>query len=126
MQYNFDEIIDRRGTNALNTDGFRQYIFHADADMKFPYADEDFVRMWVADMEFATPEVIIDEMRKRLDRRIFGYTKIFDSSYYETFANWTKTHYDWTFQKEHLVTSPGIIPALYELVGFICEPDERC
>ena len=58
--YNFDEIIDRRHTNAMNTDGFRDYIFHADETMKFPYKDEEFIRMWVADMEFATPDVVID------------------------------------------------------------------
>lgn len=78
MKYNFDEIIDRRHTNCMNTDGFRQYIFHADETMKFPYADDEFIRMWIADMEFATPEVIIDAMRARLDRRIFGYTRVFD------------------------------------------------
>ena len=61
--YNFDEIIDRRHTNAMNTDGFRDYIFHADDTMKFPYKDEEFIRMWVADMEFATPDVVIDGMR---------------------------------------------------------------
>ena len=50
--YNFDEIIDRKGTNALNTDGFRGYIFHAGPEKVFPYKDDEFVRMWVADMEF--------------------------------------------------------------------------
>ena len=50
--YNFDEIIDRRHTNAMNTDGFRDYIFHADETMTFPYKDEEFIRMWVADMEY--------------------------------------------------------------------------
>ena len=58
--YNFDEVIDRRHTNALNTDGFRDYIFHADETMTFPYKDEEFIRMWVADMEFATPDVVVD------------------------------------------------------------------
>ncbi len=58
MHYNFDELINRTNTNALNTDGFRSYIFHAGPEMKFPYADEEFVRMWVADMEFAVaPEI---------------------------------------------------------------------
>ena len=47
VMYNFDEVIDRRHTNAMNTDGFRGYIFHADETMTFPYADEDFIRMWV-------------------------------------------------------------------------------
>lgn len=75
--YNFDEIIDRRHTNAMNTDGFRDYIFHADETMKFPYQDEEFIRMWVADMEFATPDVVIDGIKKRLEKRIFGYTRVF-------------------------------------------------
>ena len=85
MKYNFDEIIDRQGTNALNTDGFRDYIFKADNSMSFPYKDEEFVRMWVADMEFATPDVVINAMKKRLDRRIFGYTRIFGDEYYNAF-----------------------------------------
>lgn len=67
--YNFDEIIDRRHTNALNTDGFRQYIFHDDGSMSFPYKDEEFIRMWVADMEFATPDVVIEGIEERLKRR---------------------------------------------------------
>lgn len=125
MKYNFDEIIDRKGTNAMNTDGFRDYIFHAPPTMKFPFADDEFIRMWVADMEFATPPEIIEAMKERLDRRIFGYTKIFDPKYYQSFSGWTKHYYDWTFKKEHLVTSPGIIPALYELIEYICKPDEK-
>ncbi|MEA4847624.1 MAG: MalY/PatB family protein [Clostridiaceae bacterium] len=125
MKYNFDEIIDRKGTNAMNTDGFREYIFHAPPTMKFPFADDEFIRMWVADMEFATPPEIIQAMKDRLDRRIFGYTKVFDPAYYEAFSGWTKRHYDWSFEKKHLVTSPGIIPALYELVEYICKPDEK-
>ena len=125
MTTNFDEIIDRRNTNALNTDGFRQYIFKADKTMEFPYKDEEFIRMWVADMEFATPKVIIDAMKERLDRRIFGYTMIFSDDYYKAFSGWCQRRYDWIFQKDHLVTSNGIIPALYELVEYITKPDEK-
>jgi cystathionine beta-lyase len=125
MGYNFDEIIDRKNTNALNTDGFRSYIFHAGPDKQFPYKDEEFIRMWVADMEFATPQVIIDAVKKRLDRRIFGYTRIFSEDYYHAFLRWCETRYGWGFKKEHLVMSNGIIPALYELVSYICRPDEK-
>ena len=47
MQYNFDEIINRQHTNAMNTDGFRGYIFHDfEGKKKFPFKDEEFVRMW--------------------------------------------------------------------------------
>lgn len=123
--YDFDEIIDRRHTNAMNTDGFRSYIFHADDSMSFPYKDEEFIRMWVADMEFATPDVVIDAMRERLDKRIFGYTRVFENSYYEALLSWCERRYGWRFPKHELVMSNGVIPALYELVEYICKPDEK-
>ena len=66
--YDFDEIIDRQHTNALSTDGFRGYIFHAGPEKVFPYKDDEFVRMWVADMDFGVAPEILDEMRKRIDR----------------------------------------------------------
>ncbi|MCW3791224.1 pyridoxal phosphate-dependent aminotransferase [Paenibacillus sp. LS1] len=125
MKYDFDEIIDRTGTNAMNTDGFRQYIFNATEDMTFPFKDEEFIRMWIADMEFATPPEILDAVKERLDRRIMGYSQVFDPAYYEAVSNWMKRYYDWSFPKEHLETSNGIIPALYELVEYICQSDEK-
>lgn len=123
--YNFDEIIDRRHTNALNTDGFRDYIFHADETMTFPYKDEEFIRMWVADMEFAAPEVVIDGIRERLNKRIFGYSRVFEKSYYDAFNGWCMKKYGWSFDRKELVMSNGIIPALFELVEYICKPDEK-
>ena len=123
--YNFDEIIDRRNTNALNTDGFRGYIFHAGPEKVFPYKDEEFVRMWVADMEFGVAPEILDEMRARIDRRIFGYTGVYDSGYYDSFRKWCLDHYGWDFPQEQLCFSPGIIPALYQLVESLCAPDEK-
>ena len=75
--YNFDEIVDRKNTNAMNIEGFRDYIFHADETMTFPYKDDEFIRMWVADMEFAPPDVVIDGIKERLAKRIFGYTRVF-------------------------------------------------
>ncbi|MDO5532439.1 MalY/PatB family protein [Sutterella sp.] len=125
MTYDFDEIIDRRNSNSLNTDGFRQYIFHDDGTMKFPYRDEEFVRMWVADQEFAAPEVVINAMRRRLDRRIFGYSRAFDPAYYEAFAGWCDRRYGWHCEKSHLVTSNGVVPTLYELTGYITKPGEK-
>ena len=86
--YSFDEIIERRGTNALNTDGFRGYIFHAGPEKVFPFKDEEFVRMWVADMEFAVAPEIIEALHERVDRRIFGYTGVYDDEYYNAFSKW--------------------------------------
>ena len=123
--YNFDEIVDRRNTNCLNTDGFRGYIFHAGPEKVFPYKDEEFVRMWVADMEFACAPEIIKAMHARLDRRIFGYTQVYDNGYYNSFSRWCLNHYDWTFPQEELCFSPGIIPALYQLTESLCSENEK-
>ena len=123
--YDFDEIIDRRHTNCLNTDGFRQYIFHAGPERVFPYKDEEFVRMWVADMAFAVAPEIISELQKRLDRRIFGYKGISDDTYYVAFDRWCRSHYGWSAPREELCISPGIIPALYQLVETLCTPEEK-
>ena len=123
--YDFDEIIDRQHTNALSTDGFRGYIFHTGPEKVFPYKDDEFVRMWVADMDFGVAPEILDEMRKRIDRRIFGYTGVYDHDYYNSFARWCKDHYDWEFPEEELCFSPGIIPALYQLTETLCTPDEK-
>ncbi|MCD8048669.1 MAG: PatB family C-S lyase [Clostridia bacterium] len=123
--YDFDEIIDRRNTNALNTDGFRGYIFHAGPEKVFPYKDEEFVRMWVADMEFAVAPEIIEEIQRRVDRRIFGYTGVYDESYFNSFRKWCVDHYDWEPKQDELCFSPGIIPALYQLVESLCTADEK-
>lgn len=123
--YNFDEIIDRRNTNALNTDGFRGYIFHAGPEAVFPYKDEEFVRMWVADMEFGVAPAILDALQKRIDRRIFGYTGVYDGEYQKSFQKWCLNQYDWSFSKEELCFTPGIIPALYQLVEILCAADEK-
>lgn len=125
MKYNFDEIIDRRQTNALNTDGFRKYIFNEGPEKKFKFADDEFIRMWVADMEFATPPEIRQAIKDRVDQRIFGYTQVFDTKYYDVFSKWCKRLYDWEFSKEQLTFSLGIIPALYQLVGDLLQADEK-
>ena len=123
--YDFDEIIDRRHTNAVSTDGFRREMFHAGAEMTFPFRDEDFIRMWVADMDFATPAVVVQAMRERLDRRIFGYTRAFDAGYYEAFSAWCRSRYDWSFPREELMMGSGVVPALYELVAALCRPEDQ-
>lgn len=125
MKYNFDEIIDRRHTNALNTDGFRGYIFHAGPEKVFPYKDEEFIRMWVADMEFATAPEICEAMKNRIDKRIFGYSGVYDSEYYDIFSKWCRDMYGWEFPKDELKFSAGIIPALYQFVEDFCLPDKK-
>lgn len=120
MTYDFDEIIDRKHTNALNTDGFRGYIFHDFEGKKtFPFKDDEFVRMWVADMEFAMCPAIIQAIKDRADKRIIGYSQVFEPDFYEAYNAWNQKMYGWTYPKEEICFSLGIIPALYTLVDLL-------
>lgn len=124
MQYNFDQIVDRRHTNSLSADGFRDFLF-SNTSRRFDRPDEDFIRMWVADMDFAVPDVILDAVRARLDRQILGYTLMYDTAYYDALTAWGETYYGWSFPREQLCISPGIVPALYDLTGLLCGPGDK-
>ena len=101
---------------------FRSYIFKCGPEKVFPYADDEFIRMWVADMEFAVAPEIREAMKDRIDRKILGYTTISDDQYYNALNKWCNDKYDWTFKKEELTFSPGVIPALYQLVEDLVKP----
>ncbi|QUX18026.1 3M3SH-releasing C-S lyase [Staphylococcus haemolyticus] len=124
MTYNFDEIIDCRSTNAMNVEGYKGYLF-GDVDTSDLEEHNELIRMWVADMDFATPEVVLDAIRDRLDKKILGYTNIFGTDYYEAFVSWTERRFGYTFPQDHLVFSHGIVAGLIELVSYICDNDDK-
>lgn len=125
MRYDFDERIDRRNTDSVNVEGWRKYIFANDPEKIFSYADDEMIRMWVADMEFSVAPEIRLAISDRLDQKIFGYTKVFDSRYYDAFQKWCIDKYGWRFNKEELIFSSGIVPALYQAVEDLVAPDEK-
>ena len=124
MTYDFDTIIDRRGTNSENMDGWRAYIFHCGPERAFPYRDEEFIRMWVADMDFSVAPEILQAIHERVDRKILGYTLVSDEGFYEALEGWCRSRYGWTFPREELVFSPGVVPALYQLVEDLVKPSD--
>lgn len=123
-QSDFDRIIDRTATNSIGVDGYRTFLFDGD-DVVLPCADSDAVPMWVADMAFASAPAAIEAMIERIEHPIFGYTAIIDDGLFDAFAGFCDRHYGWRPQREHLVTSPGIVPALYDLVEHILAPDQK-
>lgn len=125
MEYDFQKIIDRKGTNALNNDGYRKYLF-GESEILLENADIDnLIPMWVADMNFSVAPEILNAIKQRLEHGILGYTQIFDNAYYDSFAHWVSSQYKWNVNIEHIVTSNGIIPALYDLVRLLSKPDEK-
>ncbi|MFD2585575.1 MalY/PatB family protein [Croceitalea marina] len=123
--YQFDQIINRKGTNAMSLTGYRGYLFDPDENLSGKYDEADFIPMWVADMEFAIAPEIIASMKKRLEHPLLGYSRVADPKYALVFQKWCVDRYGWKFDPKHLVNAKGVIPALYDLTGHICKRDEK-
>lgn len=125
MKYNFDKKINRQKTNAMSVSGYRDYLFANNPEIDLPFKEDEFISMWIADMEFAVAPEILDAIKQRLDQQILGYSQIFEPDYADAFLAWTQSRYGWSFDKNHLVNPHGIVPALFELIKLICKPDEK-
>lgn len=126
MTYDFDKLIDRKGTNALAQDGFDDYLFGSDREpANLQCSREDLISMWVADMQFAVPSAALDAMAERLQHPVFGYTMNFDETLYSAFHTWCVERYDWSFPREEMQTSLGVIPSLFALIDYVCKPGEK-
>jgi cystathionine beta-lyase len=126
MSYDFDRLISRCGTNALAEDGFENYLFGANAPV--PALDvprEELISMWVADMQFAAPDAAIDAISERLKHPVFGYTMNFDDQLYQAFHAWCVERYGWRFAREDMLVALGVIPALFGLVEYVCQPGDK-
>lgn len=124
-KYQFNTIINRAGTDAMSLTGYRGYLFDKEEVLIENYPEEEFIPMWVADMEFAIAPEIIAAMKNRLEHPLLGYSVLTDNSYALIFQDRCVKQYGWKPNLEHIVHSKGIIPALYSLINLICKPDEK-
>lgn len=113
MQYDFDQIIDRRGTCCVKYDKLSEL-----------YGREDLLPMWVADMDFATPPFVIDAVRHRCDHPIFGYT-CRGTQWSEAIVRWQQSRYGWTVQEEWLNFVPGIVPGIAFCIHCFTQPGDK-
>jgi len=100
MIYNFDEIIDRRGTDSLKLEALLPR-----------WGREDLIPMWVADMDFKTPPFIVEAVKKRIECEIFGYTEK-PLAWYQSIIDWQKKRHQLSIDKEMICFIPGVVPAL--------------
>jgi len=100
MKWNFDEYIEREGTDCVKYD-LRLETF----------GKKDVIPMWVADMDFKTPEFIIDKLRRRLQHEIMGYS-LRPGEYYNSISKWVEKRHCWRIENEWICFCPGIVPAL--------------
>ena len=105
--YDFDSITDRRSTYASKWD-----------------IGENELPMWIADMDFQLAPEIREALQRRLDNGIFGYTDIPDI-WYEAYQNWWKTRHDFAIEKDWLILTTGVIPAISSAVRKLTTPAEN-
>lgn len=122
--FDFDEVIDRRGTNAFAIDGWRQYLFGGQEPPELPCGPDDVVFMWLADMAFGVAPCVREAIAERLEHPILGYTAMLDDQLYDAFCDWTQSHYGWAPPREHLVTSTGVVSALTDIAEYVLEPGQ--
>jgi len=113
MPYNFDEHIDREGTDSVKFDFRKQY-----------FGREHVIPMWVADMDFPVPPFVSEAVKKRAGHPIYGYSIIPDS-YYEAVMAWQKRRYDWDIRKDWILFSPGVVTGLNVIVQALTDQGDK-
>lgn len=108
MKYNFDEIVPRRHTCSYKWDSL---------------PDDRLLPLWVADMDFRTAPVVIKALEKRVCHGIFGYTYV-PEAYYEAVVNWFARRHGWRIEKEWIMYTSGVVPALSVLIKALTEPGD--
>ena len=112
QKYNFDEIVRREGTNSIKYDA-RESVF----------GDKNVLPLWVADMDFRTPDFIVDAIKKRMEHEIFGYS-LRPDSYYKSIISWMKRRHNWEIQKSWISFSPGVVAGLTFAIETFSKPGD--
>ena len=113
MKYNFDEVIDRAGSNDLKHSVLQQR-----------YGRTDLLPLWVADMDFATPPFVVDALRRRVEHPIYGYTATPDELW-TSIRRWILDHHQWQVEREWLTYVPGVVKGIGMAINALLKPDER-
>lgn len=99
--YNFDERIDRKGTNCVK--------WNPD-DLEERFGERDMLPFWIADMDFQVANEIEETIKKRAAHAVFGYSNGDEPK--KAYLEWAKRRFQWEVKLEEIVTTPGVVPAL--------------
>jgi cystathionine beta-lyase len=100
MRSNFDETVDREGTDCIKYD-LRESVF----------GRRELIPMWVADMDFKTPDFIYENLHARLDHRVYGYSYR-PAAYCDSIVWWLARKHNWQVDPEWILFCPGVVPAI--------------
>ncbi|WP_300812703.1 MalY/PatB family protein [uncultured Bacteroides sp.] len=113
MTYNFDELIDRRGTDSVKWDG-----------MKNVWGRNDLTALWVADMDFRTPPFVMEALRRRLEHEVLGYTMACEG-WDTAICSWLQKRHRWNVKTDWLTFVPGIVRAQAFALLCFTQPGDR-
>ena len=118
MAYDFDRVIERRGTNCSKWDTDPRTIEGVDYPVGSP------LPLWIADMDFEVAPEITRALTERARHGIFGYTIIPDSCY-DAIIDWEARRHGWRIEREWIQFAPGAVPAAHMAVQAFCQPGDR-
>ena len=113
MKYDFDKITDRKGTDCLKYDFAKERGRH-----------EGILPLWVADMDFRTAPPVVEALKKRVEHGIFGYVRVPDA-YYEAVVNWFVRRHAWWIEKEWIIYTTGVVPAISAVIKALTLPGDK-
>ena len=119
-KYNFDELVERRGTGCVKWDE-RPRVGERSSGMS-PSADV--IPLWVADMDFKAAPSILEAVRKRAEHGVFGYN-IVPESYYEAVISWFSRRHHWEIQRQWILYTTAVVPAMSVVIKALTMPGEK-
>lgn len=109
MEYDFSRPTERRGTNSYKWDSV---------------PEADIIPLWVADMDFETFPGITEALQRRVAHGIFGYTRV-PEAYYEAVCNWFGKHHGWHINREDIIYTSGVVPAVSAVIKALTLPGDQ-
>lgn len=112
-RFDFDKILDRTGSGAIKVDAVEKVFGKA-----------GLTPMWVADMDFETPEFIVDALKQRLEHPVFGYTAE-PEDFRPAIIDWVNDHHGWKIEKDWISYIPGIVKGIGMAINALLEKDDK-
>ena len=109
MEYDFSRPTERRGTDSYKWDSA---------------PETDIIPLWVADMDFETFPAITEALQRRVAHGIFGYTRV-PEAYYEAVCNWFGKHHGWHINREDIIYTSGVVPAVSAVIKALTLPGDQ-
>lgn len=108
----FDTLLERRGTHSVKWDGMKDFL-----------GRDDVLPMWVADMDFPSPEPVVKALEQRAAFGVYGYVQR-GAAFFESIQQWFARRHDWRIERSWIVPCPGVVPAMHSAIRALSRPGD--